>query len=89
MYENIEKSKFFVRKKARPFFSASKSANFVLELFRHIILGQNEQIKKMAYIYGLGSRIQKVRKILKFHVFPPFWGVKGGNSPKWSLIIFL
>ena len=82
MYENIEKSKFFVRKKARPFFSASKSANFVLELFRHIILGQNEQIKKCIYL-RFGLQNSKSSKNLEISRFPPFWGGEG------SLIIFL
>ena len=62
MYENIEKSKFFVRKKARPFFSSSKSANFVLELFRHIILGQNEQIKKMHIFTVWAPEFKKFEK---------------------------
>ena len=68
-------------------------ANFVRQWVRHVILTQNEPKKKIAYIYGLGPRDQKVQKTLKFHVFspllPPHGGEKGAKSPKWSLVILL
>ena len=91
--EIFKKKKFSYKKIADFLGRSSKLANFVWQWVRHIIWPQNEQIKKVGYIYGLGPRDQKVQKTLKFHVFSPFLPPRGGEngakSPKWSLVILL
>ena len=80
MYCKFEKLNSYKKKIADFLGRASKLANFVWQWVRHIIWPQNEQIKKVGYIYGLGPRDQKVQKTLKFHVFPPFCPPRGGKT---------
>ena len=85
----LKNEKFYVHKKSGHFFGASKLANFVLQRVRHIILGQNERIKKYVYL-RFGLQNLKKSKNVEISCFSPIWeGQRGGNSPKWPLIIFL
>ena len=78
LQELLNNEKNYVHKKSGHFFWTPKLANFVLQRVRHIILGQNKQIKKICIFTVWPPEWKKSRKILKFRVFPHLGGAKGG-----------
>ena len=58
----LNNEKKYVHKKSGHFFWTPKLANFVLQRVRHIILGQNKQIKKIRIFTVWPPELKKVEK---------------------------